>query len=454
MRRYGLPLLILLLLCGNLVRIQVNLVAFKNTAIVPAEIALGAIGLLLLARKLRQKRLFLYNASLIVPMLLFVLAAGISLGVNTHYYRLHSYEVLISATYLLRWAFYCLPYVFVVELVRTQKDVKELLWSVSIGVFLFSVFGIFQAFLMPDFAFMLNPTARVGLDWDVQHDRLVSTLLDPNFAGCLIAMGLAGSVAFLQEGYRKAWLLIPVFGLALLLTYSRGSILSFLIAFVYLIVTGRGKKRLLAAALALGLIPLVLAPYLLPRAVQYARLGFSDYSARGRIYSWKLCLDLIRDNPVFGIGFNTTPYVVPRLPYDWGLGGYMPIGAPSFEVTGGLLTIFVLSGLIGTACYCFLLGKVLWMGHAVYTRSPDRLYRSFAQSVSASTIIWVVSSFFTLTILYVFLMGLMWIVFGLLNVCYTEVRKGTTMPAATTASALTPGRRFSVAVRGLSVPAR
>jgi O-antigen ligase len=410
------------LFSGNLVRFNVNLVAFKNTAVLAPELAIVGLGVLLLLDKLRTRRLFVTNSVLAGSIGLFVLTALVSLVVNSYYYNLHSFEVSVAAAYLMRWVLYCVPYFMVVDLVRNREEMKSVWKLLVAGVTIFAVFGILQAFFLPNFAFIVYPDAQAAYDWDAQSVRLVSTFLDPNFAGCLIAMALASSVVFLEEGYQRVWMLCGVFGLALILTYSRGSVLAFLVAFLYLILTGKSRRRAIAAALLIGLVLVAAAPYVQPHARDFGRFTVQDNSAQSRIDGWSLCLKVVRDNPVFGIGFNTTPYVIARSAYNW-RNGYSLEGAASFAITGGLFTVLYLAGIFGMAAYCYLYGKVLWMSHCVSVRSKDRLCRAIARSVFAGTIIFIVSSFFTLTILYVFLMGLTWIAFGLLNFAYVRTRQ-------------------------------
>ena len=421
MRKFGLPFLVGLMLCGQLIRIPTDIVSFKSLAIVPSDIALAPLGFFLVIRKLKARSLFFERAVLQWPIFLFSLAASISLAVNAEYYRLHPYEVKLSSLFLLRWLYYSIPYFLVSDLVKSRLHVKHLLNFLLLGAAVFSGFGVFQAILLPNFAIIVDPSNLAG--WDLQRNRLVSTFLDPNYAGCLIAIALAGSVAFWMEGFRRARYLIPLFGLALILTYSRGSILAFLTAFLYLLAVGKNKKRGFAALIVVLLMIVAGSPYLIKEAESYQRFTVSDGSAQSRIDLWRSNIGIIRDNMVWGIGFNTTPFVVPNLPYI-SRGGYAPTGATSFCITGGLLTIFALTGIFGLSAYCYLLGRVIWMSHFISTRVRDPFYRAFGRLGMSSVIILVISSFFTLTILYTFIMGLSWMVFGILSVLYCNSKQG------------------------------
>jgi len=324
-----------------------------------------------------------------------------------------------------------------VDLVRSRKDAKELTAVLTVALVSFAAFGIFQAIYLPDFAFIVHPEDIRWSDWDVQYNRLVSTFLDPNLAACFVGVGLAFSVAFLMEGYRKSWFTIAVFGLALLLTYSRGGCLSFIVGLTYIILSGKYKRRGLIAAGAIALIVIASAPYTLPQAEAYGHLTISDANARIRVQNWLLSKSLIQDNFFFGVGFNTLPYVVPRY-------GYRAGGGSAFGLDGGLLVVFALTGIFGFAAYTYLLAKALWMAHFVCEHSRDRLFRVLAKGSFASALIIVVSSFFTSSLLYLFIMEFAWMEFGLLNCLYiwTERRNAGLVPRPLVAlsAADSPGR--------------
>ncbi len=416
MREFGLPLLVLLLFLGQLIRLPVALVPFHNTAVLPNDVGLVAFTIILLLRKLWQRKLFVRNGALTKTILAFIIVATVSLLFNFHYYFLSTKEFTVSALYFARWVVYCLPYFFVVELVRAREHVRRFSWVLGAGLLAFAAFGIYQAIFLPDFAFMVHPEDTAA-DWDLQYNRLVSTFLDPNLAGCLIAVGLAFAVAFVMEGYRKAWYVVALFGTALILTYSRGGVLSFALGYLYLLTAGKNKRRGIIALVMVGFIVLAAAPYVISHAQEYGKFTISDYSSQSRLDAWMLCLKMIRDNFFFGIGFDTLPYVVRR--YD-----YYAVGGTAFGLMGGgLLFVFVLSGVFGCAVYTYLFGKVCWISRVVHKNSTDGFFRVLAKGTLASTIILVVNSMFASSMLYAFIMEFFWLLYGLLNFVYLSAQR-------------------------------
>ncbi len=412
----------LLILCGQLIRLPLFLFWYQKSAIIPNDVGLVAIAGLVLLQKLYKRRLFYRHALFGWPMAAFVAIAVVSLGVNTVYYNLHTYEVFISGLYLARWVLYACVYFVFLDLVRTRQDVVWATWVFGLLLLSFAAFGIYQAFTLPNFAYVVDPEGV--WHWDVQGNRLVSTFLDPNLAGCLIAVGLVFALLSLMEGYRKALIPIAVFGAALILTYSRGAILSLGVGVLYLIFTGKHKWRALAGIVVAVFIFLMLIPYLWPHAQQLNRLTISDDSAMSRIVSWRLGLNLIRDNFFFGVGFDTLPYVVGKYGMLAGARG------SAFGMDGGLLTIFALSGVFGLAAYCYLLGRILQISRWVYANSGDRVFRIIAKGTFASVLVIVTSSFFTSSLLYIFIMEFYWAMFALLNVAYVLSLRPATSPAS------------------------
>jgi O-antigen ligase len=417
MREFGIPFLVLLLFLGQVIRLPVDLVSFRKIAVIPNDVGLAVFGLILLLRKLWQRKLFVRNGELTKAILAFIIVSSVSLLFNFHYYFLSTKEITVSGLYLGRWILYCLSYFFVVELVHSREHVRKLSWFLGAGLLAFAAFGIFQAIFLPDFAFMVHPEDTTA-DWDLQANRLVSTFLDPNLAGCLIAVGLAFSVAFVMEGYRRAWYAVAIFGAALILTYSRGGVLSFTLGYLYLLAAGKNKRRGIVALVMVAFIVLGAGPYLIHHANEYGKFTISDYSSQSRLDAWMLCLTMIRDNFFLGIGFDTLPYVIRR--YD-----YVAVGGPAFGLMGGgLLFIFALTGVFGFAAYAYLFGKACWMSRVVYKNSTDRFFRVLAKGTFASSIIVVVSSMFTSSMLYAFIMEFFWFLYGLLNFAYLSLQRG------------------------------
>jgi hypothetical protein len=281
---------------------------------------------------------------------------------------------------------------------------------------IFASFGIIQSVFLPNFAFMVYPDAIPYVDWDPQGHRLVSTFLDPNFAGAFILFGLLFFHARRASGGSPSILPLALFWTALLLTLSRSSIGA---AFVGLgVITLRtGSFRKLVVPLALfAAVAWLAADRILEFAAAYQKLTLTDPSALRRLSAWLLSWQIFADNPVIGIGFNTFGYV--RTAYSSGTSGNAAFGSD-----GGVLFIAAVSGLAGVA----LLGGALlglWsLGLRSYrlTPLPARI-RELGLTLHAWIPCLIVHSAASNSIFYPFIIGPLFLLGGL---CARQYYAGT-----------------------------
>jgi hypothetical protein len=123
------------------------------------------------------------------------------------------------------------------------------------------------------------------------------------------------------------------------------------------------------------------------------------------------------------VGFNTFGFAARAYGYEIG-------GKFSFGLDGGLLFIAVMTGVVGLNFYCAMLFAVLRRCRAVYRqveRTPDE--RGLALGVAAVTVAIVVHSTFLNSLLYPFLMEVLWVLWALVFLLQRqeaeEVRAGT-----------------------------
>jgi hypothetical protein len=333
-------------------------------------------------------------------------AVGVGAGVwAAQKYAITGGELLSSYAYLGRWLAYFGLYVSVLNVAR-DSDAPALWSAVERAVLAVAAFGVFQVFAFEHFAQTVYPQGPEYIRWDYQGRRLVSTLLDPNFAGILVAFPLLVYVARLSFGLRvRAWkgaLLLA----ALLLTVSRGAVLAFC-AGLLVVVAARGARPRLARAA--GLVALAALPFV-PALVSFAS-GFRkfsiDESAMARVQSWVRAVTVIGDNPVVGVGYNTYPYV--RRAYGWAVADNLPAGG----LDGGLLFVTVLTGFVGLALYLGLLGVVLVRCRRLWRdRDAPADARAFGLGTAAATVALVLHSATVNSLLLPFLMEPHWLMAG------------------------------------------
>lgn len=133
--------------------------------------------------------------------------------------------------------------------------------------------------------------------------------LDNNGAGLMLAMGVPVCILLWDE-IRGRWrwfflVQVPVLVHAVLMTYSRGAMLSLLVVSPLIAVRSRRRVQmaLLGAVLFLGAIPFLAGPEIRAR---FFTLDNSevDGSANSRRMSWAAAWNMAKDNPIFGVGIR------------------------------------------------------------------------------------------------------------------------------------------------------
>lgn len=295
--------------------------------------------------------------------------------VTLNSYRfLNSLEELgISSLYLVRWGIYM---IFGVVLYLDFKAkylnlefVKNLLIFEG---FLISIIGFLQLIFIPDFKILDK-----SLMWDPHQNRLTGLYFDPNFAGIILVLILSvllSEILSYFENKRSPKLLalyifsfLTIFS-ALILTFSRSAWLA-LTALIF--VVGLIKYKWIIPLAILGIF---LVYYAVPR-VQTRLSGITDPSDSFyfRYISWAETVDIAKQNPIIGYGFNTYRYIrqnMGYIKYDEGSGDRSDSGSDS-----SLLFLWVTTGLIGLGI--FLAAQINLFSISLKSAKADNLALMF-----------------------------------------------------------------------------
>ena len=147
--------------------------------------------------------------------------------------------------------------------------------------------------------------------------------LDNNGAGLMLALGVPLAI-FAWEGSRRWWrwgflAAVPLLLHAVLMSYSRGAMVSLVVAAP--LIWARSHRRRQFAALA------VLVAVLLPilagneiRARFFTTASYeTDASANSRFESWQAAIRIARDHPIFGVGIRNSALLTRDYGADFGL---------------------------------------------------------------------------------------------------------------------------------------
>jgi len=404
-----LKLSFLTLLVGQLGRIPLMVAGAKDAPLLVNDLVVGALLIWGGILAIYWRRLLLDWTSGLA--LAFIVVGGISAILAVPRFGISSFELAFSLAYLARWVAYFSLYLLILNFIRREDF--ESIWRVIEGaVLIFAAFGIIQSAFIPGFAQLVYPDAELFTQWDPQGHRLVSTFLDPNLAGGLILMVLlvqGGRMAFgVSVPLWKSLLLLAALGL----TLSRSSALAFLVGVGILVAIRGPSRKVMRAGGWMLLVVLLLSPVLLNLAFQYNKLDLADPSLLARFVAWGQALVVFVDHPFLGVGFNTYGFV--QLKYGFG-----DLVQSSFGLDGGLLFIAVMTGSVGVALFGGMVWRATYEASRVWKDSGRvGLERGMALGTAAATGALLVHSLFLNSLLYPFIMQLLWVLWGMVAVTY------------------------------------
>lgn len=394
--------MLLLLVVGNLGRIPLVSTGDRSIPLLVNDIATLAVVAIGSVLALQRRSLELDAVALLG--LLFAGIGGISAIAAQPRFGLSFGEIAIALAFLARWFAYFALYIVGVNVLR-HEDRAGVWRALELCILLFAAFGIVQAAMLPDFARIVYPDAPDM--WDYQKHRLVSTLLDPNYAGAFIAMGLLVELALMAMGERVALWKPSLLALAMVLTLSRGTLLAFAVGFAVILVVRGLTRRIVYLFGAAAAVLLLELPRLLAWARTFHKLGVTDASAQARLVSWLRGWTVFRDHPIIGIGFNAWGPVQAR--YGW-----EQIAGAQFGIEGGMLFVAVLTGVVGLAVFVAMLGYTIARSRAVWRdASLPAADRGIALGTAAVLVTICVHSLFTNTLFLPAIMAPMWVLCAL-----------------------------------------
>lgn len=316
------------------------------------DLALGAALFLYVMQWVTRERHRLALTPVHAVMLLFMILSIFSFVAGMRHAGIASNIARKFAEFLLSMGFAWV----LVDVLRTPAQIRRLSAVVMFAGSLAALVGI-ALWLMPDGPETLI-LARLGVigyptDGIIQYieqnpelaERAIGTSVNPNSLGGLLVMVAALATPQIITRYPitgKQWHMIPVLGglvICLILTFSRGSMIAFGVALMF--IGAMRYRRIL-------LLPLVLAAMLLilPWSQAYIErfiAGFQgdDLATQMRFGEYTDALRLISRYPLFGAGF---------------------LGAPDIDIYLGVSSVYLLiaenMGLVGLAAFITLMISV------------------------------------------------------------------------------------------------
>lgn len=374
---------------ASLVAGQLMSLRFSSGAAIYTHDVCILLSLLGTAVALRRRRISPVTPILRLPIVMFVLAAVVSLLMQVPVFG--AGDIVVSSLYLLRWMVYAGMYWMVL-----QRLVPSSFWEYGLYLLGFGLaaLGIVQ--------FVLYPSLRnlEYLGWDPHYYRVFTTLLDPNFAGIVFVLALILGV-FLWKKHRSDMILGSLFVIlaALVLTFSRSSMLALASVVAVYGLRSRHKRKVFLLLIA-GIIAFVFVP---KPGGDTLRVFRSD-STISRIENWQYGLELFYESPVFGHGFNTLRLLDTSIQSE---NGYFSHGASGID--NGFIMILATTGIVGMMAFLHIIYRVYRMAFSSQKVRYERdvlVYSAIAVGVH---------SLFLPSFLYPWVMLWMWALVGLVE---------------------------------------
>jgi O-antigen ligase len=289
--------------------------------------------------------------------------------------------------------------------VDTPHRLQVLVRTIMIFGFLLAIFGLTQSFTSPTKVYWMRELAQ-------------STAFGPfinrhHFAGYMeltiaLPLGLLLSGAIAKEKWLLYLFIAGLMGVALVMTSSRGGIISLVAEIVFLVIVTaiwrkHGERRRvggrlksvaartgLAGSLILGLflgVVLLGGEFSLNRFIDSVN---TDDPTTGRAHFWSVTVDMIKANPVVGTGLGAYGVIYTR--YDTRNGLYR-----LEQAHNDYLQIFSDAGVIGGAL-AFAFVVILFYRGFVRARSRDNFRRGVALAALGGCFAVLVHSFFDFTL--------------------------------------------------------
>jgi len=310
---------------GQLLRIELKGISFPLI-----DIFIFVIFCLNIFQKIKNKDFKIKNKYLFC----FLIFAWVSLTFN--FFRYH-FDVIKPILYLFRLTFLLSFFIFPPKI---DEKIKNFFYLI---IFSNVIFGLIQYFLWPDF------TSFKSLNWDPHLYRLVSTFFDPTFTALIYLFLII--IVFLNKKipFRKTILIICY--LAMALTYSRSSYLSFLAAFTFISYSKKSLKIfIISSILILSTI------FLLPRFEGEGTKLERTSSISAKIENYKEGFNLFLKAPIAGHGYNNIFYIRQ-------IDNSNSHANSGFD--GSLMTILTTTGVIGLILFILGLKNIFIQGDLV-----------------------------------------------------------------------------------------
>lgn len=385
-----------------------------ESRILVSDVIVAVIFLFWFFKKIIKEEKFKINFSG-STILLFLFFAAVSFLNSFRFFE--TGEIKTGFLYLIRLIFYTSLYFVFSDFAAKNKNIKFYFnWFLG-SVSVLAILGFLQMIFLPDFSFM----AEYG--FDPHTGRLLSTWFDPNIISEIFVLGIVVVLGFLMFGdknnhnYKEVlkiilnkWfkiVLLIVFLAALALTFSRSGYLTFLTTIVFL--SFLKFKKLFVLLFIIVFIGFFSLPFF-PSRFQPGKIF--DETAKMRVESWKNALEIIKEKPLFGIGYNNLLLIQ-------GVEGRDSHSKSGFD--SSFLTIWAATGIFGFLTLLIIFIQGFFNGFKLLKNKKTEV---FGFIILGTLFSFLIHSQFVNSLLYPHLAAIFWPFLGIASqMCYNRKKQ-------------------------------
>jgi putative inorganic carbon (HCO3(-)) transporter len=253
----------------------------------PIDLVVGSAAIIALISKGEKPQVFKYFS-------IFLFVATFSWVFSVFYFW--RAEVFFGALYLLRLWAYSFFFLYIYNMLQTQKNLRVFIFDSIVAVTSVSaLFGWLQYLVYPNFR------AFTIWGWDDHYLRISGTFLDPGYLGIILVFGAIVLIdRIIQKFELKSFIMAIFLIVTILFTYSRASYLA-LIAGVFLLCV---RKKELLLRFGVFFASFLFFIFILPTSQNNILKFTRVFSAINRVENYKETVEIFKLSPVFGIGYN------------------------------------------------------------------------------------------------------------------------------------------------------
>ena len=227
--------------------------------------------------------------------------------------------------------------------------------------------GFFQLVFFPvafDFYDVFYKLGFYIANPDPHINRLISTYLDPNYLSACLVIPFAIAFNQWKNGEKIKLVYVIIYAFTVVLTVSRSGVLGICLVIMISMLKWRYTSKDIVFDMIIILAVVAITIFMFSnniRVIDRILNSSSDDSTYSRITSWHENVEIIKDNWLFGLGYNM-------------IGAYrLNVMGSSISISTGygsyssLLLILTCSGIVGVIYCAYALGKIL----------SDKLYFKF-----------------------------------------------------------------------------